>query len=119
MTPVSSDTPAFPPPGKDTCDEIRRTLHHLIDPEVGVNVVDLGMIGAIEVDSGGNAVVEIMPTTAGCPMHDMLAQGASSLVSRVAGVTSVEVRFVYDPPWTPDRMSEDARNRLQGGSDDA
>jgi metal-sulfur cluster biosynthetic enzyme len=91
---------------------IRTALFHLIDPEVGVNVVDLGMIGEISVDDDGRATVEILPTTPGCPMHDMLAQGATFLVGNLPGVTRVDIRFVYDPPWTPERITPEGRAAL-------
>lgn len=91
---------------------ILRALHHLIDPEVGVNVVDLGMIADVEVGPGGVAVVVILPTTPGCPMHEVLADGARSIVGSLQGITSVEVRFVYSPPWTPDRITPAGREAL-------
>ncbi len=91
---------------------ILRALHHLIDPEVGVNVVDLGMIADVEVDPSGVAVVVILPTTPGCPMHEALADGARSIVGSLLGITSVEVRFVYSPPWTPDRITPAGREAL-------
>ncbi len=89
-----------------------RALHNLIDPEVGVNVVDLGMIADVEVGPDGAAVVVILPTTPGCPMHDVLADGARSIVGSLHGITSVEVRFVYSPPWTPDRITAAGREAL-------
>lgn len=92
---------------------MRRALHHLIDPEVGVNVVDLGMIAAVEVAPDGAAVVVILPTTPGCPMHEVLADGARAIVGNLHGVTSVDVRFVYSPPWTPDRITPAGREALQ------
>ena len=84
----------------------------LLDPEIGLNVVDLGMIGSVRVESDGAVVVEVMPTTPGCPMHDALAQGVQRFIGGLGGVTAVEVRFVYDPPWTPDRIAPDTRTLL-------
>ena len=103
-----NDTPAYPP----SRDEIRSALFHLIDPEVGINVVDLGMIGAIDVADDGGVVVEMIPTTAGCPMHDTLSEGAKCLAGGVRGVTTVDVRFTYDPPWTPERITPEGREAL-------
>ncbi len=91
---------------------IIRALHHLIDPEVGVNIVDLGMIADVEVGPTGDAVVVILPTTPGCPMHEVLADGARSIVGNLHGITSVEVRFVYSPAWTPDRITAAGREAL-------
>ena len=94
---------------------VLRALHHLIDPEVGVNVVDLGMIADVEVGPEGAAVVVILPTTPGCPMHDVLADGARSIVGNLHGITSVDIQFVYSPPWTPDRITPAGREALQHG----
>ncbi len=91
---------------------VLRALHHLIDPEVGVNIVDLGMIADVEVGPDGAAVVVILPTTPGCPMHDVLADGTRQIVGNLHGVTSVDVRFVYSPPWTPDRITPAGREAL-------
>ncbi len=93
-----------------------QALHELIDPEVAVNVVDLGMIADVSVSEFGEVSVSIRPTTPGCPMHDVLADGARAIVGRLAGVTSVDVGFVYSPPWTPDRISPAGRAALQARS---
>jgi len=95
-----------------TTELVLRALHHLIDPEVGVNVVDLGMIADVEVAPDGAAVVVILPTTPGCPMHEVLADGARAIVGNLHGVTSVDVRLVYSPPWTPDRITPGGREAL-------
>jgi metal-sulfur cluster biosynthetic enzyme len=91
---------------------VLRALHHLIDPEVGVNIVDLGMIAAVEVGPTGDAVIVILPTTPGCPMHEVLAEGARSIVGNLHGITSVDVHFVYSPAWTPDRITAAGREAL-------
>lgn len=92
---------------------ILRALHRLIDPEVGVNVVDLGMIADVEVSPEGAATICIAPTSAGCPMQDVLADGTRALVANLHGITSVEINFVYSPPWTPDRITAAGREALQ------
>lgn len=92
---------------------VRRALHQLIDPEVGVNIVDLGMLADVDVSSRGDVVVSILPTSPGCPMHDVLADGARAIVSSLDGVGTVEVVFVYTPPWTPDRITPAGRAALE------
>ena len=91
---------------------IRRALHRLIDPEVGVNVVDLGMIADVDLLPDGAAVICIAPTSPGCPMQEVLADGARALVGNLHGITAVEVCFVYSPPWTPDRITPAGREAL-------
>ena len=93
-------------------EEILSALHHLIDPEVGINVVDLGMIGAIDISPEGHVTIEIIPTTAGCPMHDTLSDGAKFIAGGLGGVTGVDVRFSYEPPWTPERITPEGREAL-------
>jgi len=100
-----------PPP---TAETVLTCLHHLIDPEVGVNLVDLGMIAGVRVSAEGAVVVQIAPTTPGCPMHDTLAEGAIALVGNLHGVAAVEVEFVYEPPWTPARITSAGREALAG-----
>lgn len=102
----------LPPP--PTADDVRLALHRLIDPEVGINVVDLGMIADVSVAPGGAVSVAILPTTPGCPMHDVLADGARSIAGALPGVTAVDVGFVYSPPWTPERISPAGRAALAG-----
>jgi metal-sulfur cluster biosynthetic enzyme len=105
-----SDTPVQTPmPSRE---EIVSALHHLIDPEVGINVVDLGMIGAVDIGDDGRVVIEMIPTTAGCPMHDTLSDGAKFLAGGLRGVTAVDVRFTYEPPWTPERITPEGREAL-------
>ena len=91
---------------------IREALREVIDPEVGINIVDLGMVGAVEIGEQGRLVIELVPTTAGCPMHETLAEGARHVAGTVPGVGEVEVRFCYDPPWTPDRITPEGREAL-------
>lgn len=97
-----------------SAESVRTALHRLIDPEVGVNVVDLGMIEDVVVAPSGAVAIAILPTTPGCPMHDVLADGARAIVGALPGATSVEVGFVYAPAWTPDRITPAGRAALQG-----
>jgi metal-sulfur cluster biosynthetic enzyme len=87
-------------------------LRGVLDPEVGINLVDLGMIGDVAVMPDGAVKVEVRPTTRGCPMHDALAGGVARVVGALPGVTCVDVQFVYEPPWTPERITPEARALL-------
>lgn len=100
------------PQPSPTPELLLRALHRLIDPEVGVNVVDLGMIADVDVSAEGAATICIAPTSAGCPMQDVLADGARAIVGNLHGITSVEVHFVYSPAWTPDRITPAGREAL-------
>jgi metal-sulfur cluster biosynthetic enzyme len=93
-------------------EKVRQALGGVIDPELGDNIVDLGLVYAVLINDGGVVNVLMTTTTRGCPASTYLKEGAREAVAGVAGVGSVEVTLVYDPPWTPDRMSEAARQHL-------
>ncbi|MCP8894423.1 metal-sulfur cluster assembly factor [Shinella daejeonensis] len=85
---------------------IREALRVIIDPEIGGNIVDLGLIYAIDVEDGGIARVAMTTTTRGCPASDYLKDAVSTCVWDVPGVEYAEVRLTYEPPWTPDMMAQ-------------
>jgi metal-sulfur cluster biosynthetic enzyme len=93
-------------------DAVRHALMQVDDPEAGMNIVDLGLVYRIEV--GERAVeVDLTMTTAACPMADMIVDQARVAVESIAGESArVDVRLVWDPPWTPDRMTDLARERF-------
>ena len=93
-------------------DAIREALRQVEDPEAGMNIVDLGLVYGIEV-TAGRVVVEMTMTTAACPMADMIVDQARDVIAAsVPEGTEVEVRLVWDPPWTPDRMTGIAREHF-------
>jgi metal-sulfur cluster biosynthetic enzyme len=90
-----------------TVDEIYNRLRLVDDPELGINLVDLGLIYGVEVD-GHSVRITMTLTTQGCPMHAALAPAVEAAVLGLLEVTSVDVEVVWDPAWTPDRMSSQA-----------
>lgn len=94
-----------------TEEAVRSALKRVLDPELGLNIVDLGLIYGIEI-RGENVKITMTLTTEGCPLHDSIAGGVKSAVKRVDGVEEVVVDLVWDPPWTPELMSEEARRDL-------
>ena len=90
---------------------LREKLREVIDPELGCNLVDLGLIYRVELD-GAKVRVAMTLTTPGCPMHESLAYGVQSALLSLAGVEEVEVQVVWDPPWNPDMMSAAGRATL-------
>jgi len=87
------------------------TLRQVDDPELGCNIVDLGLVYDVRRE-GGLVTVVMTLTTQGCPMHESIAFGVSKALLAVPGVDDVQVDIVWDPPWSPDMMSEAARERL-------
>jgi metal-sulfur cluster biosynthetic enzyme len=93
-------------------DAVREALRTVEDPEAGMNIVDLGLVYGIEVVA--DAVrIDITMTTAACPMADMIMDQARNAVSAIVPAgTSVEVQLVWDPPWTPDKMTGIAKDHF-------
>lgn len=86
------------------CGAIRDALRMIIDPELGRNIVDLGLIYDVSVDDGGIAHVTMTTTTKGCPASEYLKEAVRNCVWYVPGVEYAEVRLTYEPPWTPEMM---------------
>ena len=90
-------------------EEVRTSLRQVIDPELGYNIVDLGLIYDVSVDADGAALVSMTTTTPGCPATSYLMEGARECTSAVTGVETVEVELTYEPRWSPEMMSDDAK----------
>jgi metal-sulfur cluster biosynthetic enzyme len=92
-------------------DEIMAALKQVNDPELGINVVDLGLI--YEVDIRGDTVhVEYTLTTMGCPIGPLIEQQIQQVIEPIEGVKNVDAEMTLTPPWTPDKMSEEAKAAL-------
>lgn len=85
-----------------------RVLRQVIDPEIGCNIVDLGLIYDVQID-GPKVLVKMSLTTPGCPMGESIAWGVRTALLNLDEVTEAEVEIVWDPPWTPAMMTEDGR----------
>ena len=91
---------------------VRDALRDVLDPEVGVNIVDLGLVYGIEID-GSRVRVRITLTSAGCPMGETLIEEVErKLADAFPSDPRHEVCVVWEPPWSPERMSEEARRRF-------
>ena len=94
-----------------TAEDVREVLKNVYDPEIPVNVVDLGLIYDVRVDEG-NIFIQMTLTAPGCGMGPMIAQQAEWAISELDGVEDVEVEMTFDPPWTPELISEDGKKLL-------
>ncbi len=83
------------------------------DPEIPVNIVDLGLIYELHVTPEGDVAIEMTLTSMGCPVQDMIKADAELACMKVEGVRSVEVDFVWSPPWGMDKMSEDGKKQMR------
>jgi metal-sulfur cluster biosynthetic enzyme len=97
---------------EDLVEKIRNALTLVIDPELGYNIVGLGLVYNIEVKEGGVANVTMTTTTQGCPATDYLKQGALDATWSVPNIEFADVQLTYDPPWTPRMMSDEAKRHL-------
>lgn len=93
-------------------DQIKEALRLVIDPELGDNIVELGLVYYVAVEEGGVAHIVMTTTTRGCPATSYLKDGARDSAWTVPGIECVDVALTYEPPWTPQRMTPDARLRL-------
>ncbi len=93
-------------------DKIIEALKTVYDPEIPVDIYELGLIYDIQVKPDGNVYILMTMTTPFCPVADILPQQVRERVGAISGVKDVEVEITFDPPWTPDRMSEKAKAEL-------
>ncbi|PPQ27555.1 SUF system Fe-S cluster assembly protein [Rhodopila globiformis] len=107
--PPSAQTPSAQTPSEDALIEAIATVY---DPEIPVNIYELGLIYAIEIADDGAVKVEMTLTAPGCPSAQELPEQVHDAVLTVDGVTSCSVDTVWDPPWDPSRMTEEARLQL-------
>jgi metal-sulfur cluster biosynthetic enzyme len=94
-----------------TIDQVTEALTNVIDPELGLDFVELGLIYDIEVEDGTVAITFTL-TSPGCPIGPQVSEQIREFVGELDEVQRVEPRMVFTPPWTPDRMSEDAKFAL-------
>ncbi len=91
--------------------DVMEVLKTVYDPEIPVNIVDLGLVYDVQVTQG-DVYVQMTLTAPGCGMGPFIAQQAEWAVSELDGVDDVEVEMVFDPPWSPDLITEDGRKLL-------
>ena len=91
-----------------TRDEVYEALRQVEDPELGMDIVDLGLLYDVEVAGPKVKVIHSL-TSMGCPAGPMIQEDIRTVVANLDGVEEVEIDLTWDPPWTPERMSEDAK----------
>jgi metal-sulfur cluster biosynthetic enzyme len=96
-------------------EHVREALKQVVDPELFVNVIDLGLVYGVELterEEKSDVQIEMTLTSPACPAGPQLIAQAKDVLGRIEGVGDVNVKLVMTPPWTPDRMTEDARDQL-------
>jgi len=94
-------------------EEVRSSLKQCMDPEVPINIVDMGLIYEIDVSDSNDVNIKMTMTTQGCPLHETLVSDVTRYAKKVPGVNNVKVDIVWDPPWSMDKMSDDGKAVLK------
>ncbi|MCQ1535712.1 DUF59 domain-containing protein [Methanosarcina sp. KYL-1] len=92
-------------------DEVIEVLKTCYDPEIPINIVDLGLVYGVEVE-GDKVNVKMTLTMPGCPMGEVMVEDVMRKLEATEGIREAEVELVWDPPWTPDRISEKAMKKI-------
>ena len=103
-----SETMAATPP---TAADVEEAMRDVIDPELGINVVDLGLVYGVTIDQGDQAVIDMTLTSAACPLTDVIEDQAALALDGVAA--GFRINWVWMPPWGPDRITDDGREQLR------
>ena len=99
-------------PGGDLQEAVVEALKSIYDPEIPVNIYELGLIYDVRVDADGDAVIDMTLTTPNCPVAESMPGEVEMRVLSVPGIRDAEVKLVWDPPWDPSKMSDEARLEL-------
>ncbi|WP_019119743.1 metal-sulfur cluster assembly factor [Brevibacillus massiliensis] len=94
-------------------EKVWAALEEVIDPELGINIVDLGLVYDVDVDESRNVSVTMTLTTPGCPLHGFISDEVTKKVKGIPEVNEVEVNLVWEPAWTPARMNDKAREEFR------
>jgi metal-sulfur cluster biosynthetic enzyme len=95
-----------------TEEQVRDALRHVVDPELGINIVDLGLVYDVDISADGVVHIEYTLTTMGCPIGPLIEQQMQSFLAGVPGVNEVDAEMVLRPAWSPEMMSEEAKAAL-------
>ena len=108
-----SDLPAVSsaPAGATTKEDVIEAMKDVVDPELGINVVDLGLVYGLHLDEGSNCVIDMTLTSAACPLTDVIQDQTNSALEGL--VNGVAINWVWMPPWGPDKITPDGREQLR------
>jgi len=94
-------------------DQVRDSLKQCMDPEVPLSIVDMGLIYGIDVTENNDVNIKMTMTTKGCPLHETMVDDVKRYAKKVSGVNNVDVEIVWEPPWTMDKMSDEAKAMMK------
>ena len=96
----------------DIKEKIITEIKKIYDPEIPVNIYELGLIYKIEVDNSNKVLIEMTLTSPNCPVAESLPKSVKDIILKIEGIKDVDLKLVWDPPWTKDKMSEEAKLEL-------
>lgn len=91
--------------------DVEEALRDVIDPELGINVVDLGLVYGVVLDQNNHAVIDMTLTSAACPLTDVIEEQSSAVLEGI--VDGFRINWVWMPPWGPDKITDDGREQLR------
>jgi metal-sulfur cluster biosynthetic enzyme len=94
-----------------TEEDLTEAMKDVVDPELGINVVDLGLVYGVHVEEGNNAVIDMTLTSAACPLTDVITDQTNQALEGL--VNDVHINWVWMPPWGPDKITDDGREMLR------
>jgi metal-sulfur cluster biosynthetic enzyme len=97
---------------KTLTERIYDVLHNVYDPEIGINIVDLGLVYGVDIREDGFVTLTMTLTTPGCPMHESIGEGVGAALSTVPSITGGEIKIVWEPRWEPSMMTDEGREAL-------
>ena len=98
-----------------TTEQVYSALRKCMDPEIPVNVVDLGLIYGVKVNPENNVDIKMTMTTRGCPLHDTLVSDVKRYLGKINGIGNINVEIVWDPPWDIEKMDPEIRQKMGFG----
>ena len=96
-----------------TEEQIRASLKQCMDPEIPISIIDLGLIYGVDISEKNDVNIKMTMTTKGCPLHDTMVDDVKRYTRKVAGVNNVNVDIVWDPPWSMDKISDEAKSMMK------
>ena len=94
-----------------TTEDVTEAMKDVVDPELGINVVDLGLVYGVHLEEGNNAVIDMTLTSAACPLTDVITDQTEQALEGL--VNDVHINWVWMPPWGPDKITDDGREMLR------
>jgi metal-sulfur cluster biosynthetic enzyme len=103
-------------PDEELLADVEEAMHDVVDPELGINVVDLGLVYGLDVQRGEDgtvALIDMTLTSAACPLTDVIEDQSRTALVGAGLVNDIKINWVWNPPWGPDKITEDGRDQLR------